>query len=166
MTAQATNPYLKTRVLTASPAELRLMLLDGAIRFLQQGAKGLADRDYEASYEGISRCQNILIELINGLDPSHAPELCERLSGLYTFMYTRLVAASMEKDEKICIEVLKLLEYERETWTLLMDQLAAENRAGAATAARVLTDTPAASLPSGGHTLPAGLIGGQISVRG
>ena len=31
--------YLKTKVLTASPAELRLMLIDGAIRFSEQARR-------------------------------------------------------------------------------------------------------------------------------
>ena len=42
-----TNPYLKTKVMTAGPAELRLMLFDGALKFAEQGRKGLADKDYE-----------------------------------------------------------------------------------------------------------------------
>ena len=34
------------------------------------------------------------MELINSLRPEHAPELCERLSGLYTFIYVQLVGAA------------------------------------------------------------------------
>jgi len=120
------NPYLRTKVMTASPAELRLMLLDGAIKFLQQGKAGLEARDYEASYTGLTRCQNILMELINALDPEHAPDVCDKLAGLYTFMYTRLINASSERDPAIAQEILELLEYERETWVLVMDQLAAD----------------------------------------
>ncbi|MHC4100335.1 MAG: flagellar export chaperone FliS, partial [Planctomycetota bacterium] len=96
-TAEAnTKAYLRTKVMTASPAELRMMLFDGALRFAEKGRAGLAERDFEAAYEGISRCQQILLELINGLQPEQDPALCERLSGLYTFMYTRLIDASQE----------------------------------------------------------------------
>ena len=112
------NPYLRTKVMTASPVELRLLLIEGAIRFLRSGREGLEAKDYEKSYNGISRAQHILIELINGLHPEAAPELCEQISALYTFMYTRLVSACTERDPEMVTEVLKLLDYERETWQL------------------------------------------------
>jgi flagellar protein FliS len=122
-----TKAYLRTKVLTAGPAELRLMLFDGALKFAEKGRQGLADRDYEAAYEGISRCQQIILELINGLRPVQDPQLCNRLSGLYTFLYRRLIDASRERSPAIIAEVIKLLEYERQTWALLMDKLADEN---------------------------------------
>ena len=39
------NAYLRTKVMTASPAELRLMLLDGAIKFANQAREGLQAKD-------------------------------------------------------------------------------------------------------------------------
>ena len=111
MTSETPNPYLKTKVMTASPAQLRLMLLDGAIKFLQQGKAGLESKDYEAAYNGISRCQNIIMELINALRPEQSPELCDLLSRLYTFMYTQCVKACTERDAKVADEVLQLLHY-------------------------------------------------------
>ena len=154
--------------MTASPAELRLMLFDGAIKFLEQGKEGLEKKDYEQSYNGISRCQAILIELLNSLQPQHAPELCQQLSSLYTFMYTRLVEASTERDVGKAEQVLELLRYERETWLLLMENLASENASGAAAADAVAEHTiPAA--PGGdqaGRDKAATLVGGQASLQG
>ena len=49
-------------------------------------------------FEGATRAQAILIELLNGLDPKHDPELCSRLSSLYTYMYTQLVKATSQRD--------------------------------------------------------------------
>ena len=120
------NAYLRTKVLTASPEELRLMLLDGAIKFARQGREGLAVRDFEASYNGISQSRDIVLELITSIKPEHDPELCERVKAVYTFMYSEMVAASMEKNIPKLDSVIKLLEYERETWSMLMDQLASE----------------------------------------
>ena len=57
MNAAQPNAYLRTKVLTASPADLRLMLLDGALKFAEQGKVGLENQDHEAAFEGISRCQ-------------------------------------------------------------------------------------------------------------
>jgi flagellar protein FliS len=126
-----TKAYLRTKVMTAGPAQLRLMLFDGALRFAEKGRRGLVEADYAEAYEGISRCQQILLELINGLQPEQDPQLCERLSGLYTFLYTRLIDASRERSAGIVEEVIKLLEYERQTWSLLLKKLAEERTGGA-----------------------------------
>jgi len=125
--AAAPNPYLRTKVLTARPEELRLMLFDGAIRFAGMAKDGIGSKDYEKSYEGVTRCQAILLELINSLRPEHDPELCQKLSALYTFMYTRMIEAGRQRDTAIVDEVLDLLRYERETWVLVMEQLAKEH---------------------------------------
>ncbi len=153
--------------MTASPAELRLMLFDGAIKFLQQAKEGLDNGDHEASYNGISRCQDIIMELINSLQPQHSPDLCEKISALYTFMYTQLVKACTERDPKIAEEVLELLRYERETWQQLMDRLAQENASGAESASAV-ADASSSALPknNAASKSPHDLIGGQVSVEG
>lgn len=157
------NAYLQTKVLTANPAELRLMLLDGAIRFAQQARDGIIKRDFDSAYTGFTRCQAIILELVNSLRPEHDPDLCNKMSSLYTYMYTRLITASTEKNAAIIDDVLKLLMYERETWAMLLEQLAAENRA-AANAADVPPDvTP--NLPANGEAVRS-IIGGTVSLRG
>lgn len=134
MKPDTTNQYLRTKVMTASPAELRLMLIEGAIRFCRQGRDGLAAKDYEKSFEGLTQAKAIIMELINGLRPEIDPELCARLSGLYTFMYTRLIEANLEKNPELIDEVVNLLDYERETWTMLIERLAEERKGGGAPA--------------------------------
>lgn len=133
-TANTANAYLRTKVLTASPEELRLMLLDGAIKFLRQGRDGLERKDHEASYDGLSKCRNILLELMNSVRPDIAPELCSRVTGLYTFMYTRLVEAGFERDVSKADKVLEMLEFERETWVLAMRKAAEERQSPGAAA--------------------------------
>lgn len=127
------NAYLRTRVLTATPEQLRLMLLEGAVRFARAGREGLEIKNYEQSYDGFTKCRNILVELMNSMRPEVDPDLCKRVNALYTFLYIHLTEASLEKDSRKADEVIELLEYERQTWILLMDKLAAE-RAGAAPA--------------------------------
>jgi len=143
MAFDITNPYLRTKVLTASPEELRLMLLDGALHFLAIGREGLAAKTYEKVYEGFWQSKAIVMELITSLRPEHAPELCSRMSGLYTYIYRLLMEASFQRDMTKADEAQKLLEYERETWVMLMDRLSAE-RAG----------TPQAPGAAGPHADP------------
>ena len=136
------NAYLRTKVLTASPEELRLMLLDGAIKFARQGRDGLAKRDFEASYNGISQSRNIVLELLTTIKPEYDPETLERVKAVYVFMYTELVAASMEKDLVRLDSVIKLLEFERETWVLLMKKLVEERAAANGTTAQQTEGKP------------------------
>lgn len=157
------STYFKTKVMTASPGELRQMLLDGAIRFAESARAGLERRDFEVAYVGVTRCQAILMELINGLRPEHDAELCRRLAALYTYMYTRLMKASNEKDATIVDEVLDLLRYERETWEMVQAKLIEENAAAAGMQA-----TPSVAPPVD-PTLqprPNGLVGANVSLRG
>jgi len=115
--------YLRNRVMTAKPEELRLILIEGAIRFSRMALDGLHQQDNEKVYDGLSQCQPILLELINALDQQHDPVLCDRLSGLYAFMYNRTIDAGTERKPEYLEEVIELLEYERETWVILMQQL-------------------------------------------
>ena len=130
MTDTTTNAYLRTKVLTASPEELRLMLLDGALRFARIGREGLAKRDFEQSFNGISQCRAIITELMTSIQREHNPELADRVQSIYVFLFNELVNASMEKDVARMDKVIELLEFERETWALLMEKLRTE-RGGA-----------------------------------
>ena len=128
--ARSANAYLRTKVLTASPQELRLMLLDGAIKFAQQGREGLANKNFEASFNGFSQCRDIIIELMTSIRPDCERDLAEKVKSLYSFMYKHLVEGVHEKDFKKIDEVVRLLAYERETWVLAMEKAASENGTG------------------------------------
>jgi flagellar protein FliS len=135
----AANAYLTTKVMTASPEELRLMLIEGAIKFARQGREGLAGGNFEAVHNGFSRCRSILLELVNSMRPEVDPELCERLSGLYMFMFRSLLEAAHERSLPKADKVIELLEYDRETWVLLMQRLSDERLAAGAIRERHLT---------------------------
>lgn len=128
----STNAYLKTKVMTASPEELRLLLLDGALRFARQARTGLEKADHEMIYSGFSQCRDIVLELLNTIRSEPAPEVAESVRQLYTYMYGELVKASFNKDTDLLDQVIKLLDYERETWVLAMDQLHKDREAGIA----------------------------------
>lgn len=139
------NAYLKTKVMTASREELRLMLIDGAIRFANQALRGLETNDPEDTYAGFSQCRDIILELTNTIKPEHAPEIAKSVKDLYTFMYGELVKASINRDQGVLREVISLLEYERETWVLTMSKVAEERQS-----------TPSApGAAAGGYNAPA-----------
>ncbi|HZL36823.1 MAG TPA: flagellar export chaperone FliS [Tepidisphaeraceae bacterium] len=132
MNPQAAQNYLKTRVQTATPEQLQMMLYDGAIRFAEQTKLALVKKDWEGVYTHCSRAQKIVAELNSGLKHSIAPDMCGKLAALYNFIYRKLVEASTQHTLQSIDEALRLLHYQRETWVLLLDRLAKEKAAAAA----------------------------------
>ena len=108
------------------PEQLQLILYDGAIRFAEQAKAAVLENDYEKSYDGVSKAQKIIVELLNGLRKEIAPEICDRQSALYTFVYRRLMEGNLEKDPTKIEEALEILRHQRETWVMLMKKLAEE----------------------------------------
>lgn len=153
MAFDVNNPYFRTKVLTASPEQLRLMLIDGAIHFMELGRDGLAGKDYEAVYENLSQAKAILLELINALRPEHDAELCARLSALYTFMFTELTRASTEREPAVVDTVIELMRFERETWVLLMQKVAEERGEAPAAASNPLPEVTTRAADGARQTL-------------
>jgi flagellar protein FliS len=133
MNQQAAQSYLKTKVFTATPEQLQLMLFDGALRFGEQARLALEQKNYEQSYNMISRIQKIITEMQSSLKPSIAPELCGKLSSLYNYVYRKLVEASIDHTPSALQEAMDVLRYQRETWAMLLDQLGKTKAAAAAT---------------------------------
>lgn len=104
------------------------MLIEGAIKFARQGRDGMVADDSERMYNGLSQSKAIVMELISSLRPDVDAELCAKVSSLYTYMYRRMLDASLEKSVEPVDEVIGLLEYERETWEMLMERLTTEAR--------------------------------------
>jgi len=132
MNQQAAQNYLKTKVFTATPEQLQLMLFDGALRFGEQAKLALEQKNFEHSYNMISRVQKIIAEMQSCLKPSIAPDLCGKLSALYSYVYRKLVEASIDHTISALDEALNLLRYQRETWVMLLDQLGKTKAAAAA----------------------------------
>lgn len=133
MNPAAAQNYLRAKVLTATPEQLQLMLYDGALRFGEQGRTALAAKKYDDSFEAINKVQKIVMELRVTLKHDVYPDLCNRLSGIYTYVYKRLIAASVDHDLEALDEALKLLKFQRDTWALLLEKLAKDKAAIAAT---------------------------------
>ena len=129
VTQQAKN-YFRTRVLTATPEQLQMMLFDGAVRFAEQARLALEKKDFETSYTMLSRTQKIVTELTARLKHQTDPELCGKLAALYNFIYRKLVEANVRRDVDALDEAIEdPARTSGETWALLMEQIAqAESR--------------------------------------
>ena len=120
ITAQR-NKYLETAVQTATPAQLLIMLCDGAIRFLRQSIEAIQKKNYTAANEYLLRTQDIISEFAITLDRS--AEIAGPLSRLYEYFNYRLVQANIKKSAEPAEEVLGYLVELRETWAQAAQQL-------------------------------------------
>ena len=126
---QAAAQYLRTRVMTATPEQLQMMLFDGALRFGEAARVALSDNNYEGSFKNISSMQKIVLELMASLKHDISPELCGKLGAIYKYVYKRLMVASMKRDLPALEEAVNLMRFQRETWAMLMQQLGAQKAA-------------------------------------
>jgi flagellar protein FliS len=132
MNPQAAQSYLRTKVLTATPEQLQLMLFDGAIRFGEQARLALEKKNFEQSCHLLTRAQKIIHELNCSLKPDVDPKLCGHLAALYNFVYRKLVDANLHRTIKSLDEALAILKYQRDTWILLLEQLGKQKASRAA----------------------------------
>jgi flagellar protein FliS len=124
MNPKAAQNYFRTRVLTATPEQLQMMLFDGALRFGEQARAALEAKDWESSHSLITRLQKVIVQLNSTLKHDLFPELCGKLAGLYNYAYRKLIEANTRHHAEALDEAMNVLRYQRETWAMLLDQLA------------------------------------------
>ncbi len=117
----AYNPmaaYGTNKVTTATPAELTLMLYEGAIKFCNIAQMALEKNDYEKAHINIQKARNIIVELQSTLNFDYP--VAKDFDVLYTFIFEKLVAANVQKDAAILDEVLVELREIRDIWKQIM----------------------------------------------
>lgn len=125
MQPSARDVYLETQVLTASPFKLRLMLIEGAIRFVNQTLHFWDEERHEEAVESLIRAREILGELMSSLSPEKTP-LAKQILPLYGYVFRTLTEAQLQRDRQKMNDALRILGEERETWQLVCEQFASE----------------------------------------
>ena len=115
------NPYAQyqnSRILTASPAELTLMLYEGAIKFCNIAIMGLEKNDLQKANENIIKAEKIILEFQATLD--HKYPVSNDFEIIYDYIYRRLVEANIHKDKEILEEALGYIREMRDVWKEVM----------------------------------------------
>jgi len=124
----ARSAYLETQVLTAAPQKLRLMLIDGCMRFARQAREAHAAGDCEQFSSGLDRARDIVTELISGIRPD-GTSLTESARALYAFIFRSLAEAQLQKEPQKIEDALRVREEERQTWLAVCElELEASDR--------------------------------------
>lgn len=118
MVNNAANAYKNSKILTASPAELTLMLYDGAVKFCNIALMALEKNDYEKTSENLIKAQKIINEFRSTLDFKYP--VAKDFDVVYEYIHRRLVEANLKKDPEIINEALGRIKEMRETWKEVM----------------------------------------------
>ncbi|MCR5104814.1 MAG: flagellar export chaperone FliS [Eubacterium sp.] len=114
----AYEQYNNNKVMTASPAELTLMLYEGAIKFCNLAEMGIENDDVQKAHTNIVKAQRIIDYLRQTLDMKYA--VAQDFENIYSYLSTRLVEANLKKDMEIVKEVNEHLHSVRDTWKEVM----------------------------------------------
>ena len=110
--------YANNKIMTASPAELTLMLYEGAIKFANLAIVGIEEKDIMKAHTNIMKVEHIIEEFQSTLD--HKYPVAKDFDEVYPYLMIRLREANMKKDKEIMEEVLKHLRTMRDTWKEVM----------------------------------------------
>jgi flagellar protein FliS len=113
--------YRRGEVLAATPAQLVVMLYDGARRFLRQTVAAMNAGEVERAHTSLRYGERIISHLDGTLDFDQG-DLPQRLHMIYGFCLSQLNAARISQDTSKVEEVSGLLGELREAWS----QVAAE----------------------------------------
>ena len=122
------NPYAqynRSKILTASPAELTLMLYEGSIKFCNIAIMAIEHNEIEKAHTNIIRVQKIIDELRATLDMKYP--VAQDFDRIYTYLLKRLLQANMKKDKEILEEIVSHLRSVRDTWKEAMRIVKTQN---------------------------------------
>ena len=110
----AAKAYGNNRIETATPAELTLMLYEGAVKFCNIAIVGLEKNDYEKVNTNIQKCRNIIVELTSTLNMKYP--VAEDFKRMYDYIFALLTEANMKKDMELLERALEELRGMRDVW--------------------------------------------------
>lgn len=114
MAINAAAAYQDSRILTASPEELTLMLYDGAIKFCNLGNMAMEKGDLQATNTNLLKAQRIIMEFRTTLNSKYS--VAQDFDVMYEYIHRRLVEANLQKDRIILDEATDLIRDMRDTW--------------------------------------------------
>lgn len=120
----AYTQYNNNKIMTASPAELTLMLYEGAIKFCNIAVVAVENKNIPKAHTNIMKVQRIVEEFQITLDRKYP--VAQDFDNVYNYILEKLKAANVAKgrnaDEAKAIleEVLSHLRTMHETWKEVM----------------------------------------------
>jgi flagellar protein FliS len=120
MAINAAAAYQNNKIKTATPAELTLMLYDGAIKFCNIALVAIDEKDINKAHQNIIKTEKIISYLRSTLDFKYP--VAQDFENVYDLIFNKLVTANIRKDKEILEEALGLIREMRDTWKEVMQK--------------------------------------------
>lgn len=91
--------YANNKIMTASPAELTLMLYEGAIKFCNLAMEAIDAKDIQKAHENIMKVEHIVEEFQATLD--HRYPVAKDFDNVYSYLLERLKEANLKRTKKL-----------------------------------------------------------------
>ncbi len=108
--------YRRGTVMAASPAELVVLLYDGARRFLRQGAVAMGEGEIERAHTTLRFGERIISHLDATLDFQQG-DIAQHLHSIYRFSLSHLNTARLRQDPAMVEQVIDMLGELRDAWS-------------------------------------------------
>ena len=112
--------YNNNKIMSASPAELTLMLYEGAIKFCNIAIVAIEHNNIEKAHNHIIKTEQVIDYLRQTLNMDY--QVSEDFEKVYLYLARRLTEANVKKDKAILEEVGEHLHSMRDTWKQVMEQ--------------------------------------------
>lgn len=110
--------YQNNKIMTASPAELTLMLYEGAIKFCNIAIVAVENKEIEKAHIHIVKTEKIIDYLRVTLDMKYP--VAQDFERIYSYLSERLIDANIKKDVEILNEINDHLHAIRDNWKEVM----------------------------------------------
>ncbi len=122
------NAYKKASVNTLDQNKLIIMLYDGAIKNANFAVQYMESGEIEKVHDSLIKAKNIVTELLATLNMEQGGEIAKNLKSLYSYMFSQLVEANMEKKSEPVLAVIDLLKELRGAWVQIREKKKPEEK--------------------------------------
>lgn len=95
--------YANNKVMTASPAELTLMLYEGAIKFANIAIEAIEAKDIQKAHDNIMKVERIIEEFQSTLN--HKYPVAKDFDEVYNYLLVRLQEAELKVRKSVGLKM-------------------------------------------------------------
>ena len=123
------NAYRETKIKTASPGHLIIMLYEEAVRQIDTAASlmEMKEKKLDQVNNAILRAQDMITELMVALDFDKGQEIARNLFNLYIYFNQELMTANIQKDPKPLRAVQKMVSELCDAWKQVVAKIGRES---------------------------------------
>ena len=122
------DAYKKASVNTLDQNKLIIMLYDGAIKNANFAVQYMESGEIEKVHDSLIKTKNIVTELLATLNMEQGGEIAKNLKSLYSYMFSQLIEANMEKKSEPVMSVIDLLKELRGAWLQIREKKKPEEK--------------------------------------